>query len=303
MKNSLFIARVRNIAEKLYFLFAVIFVAEIVVAVILIPVTFFVLSEPHALARASQNVAEVNTASASLIASVSVVARIFSTVCLHGGKIASFSFDGNSDECCLVVYGCRCEDVVNAQFTRVCFRDSEPVFSLAIPLGKNVFYPQKRQNRDSSGMFHMVGAPRCDGKRMLRQFAERLTVFTPHLFAEKTNADEAAFSVSVRPTVLYSVLKVCAELATDLCLREEHVSVCVHDDVCTISLSFTGTTESEQEEHSVLLTVAQFAYLFLPAYAASSELKKRKPAFPISSATYPLALIDVKKGQENAYGF
>lgn len=69
-----------------------------------------------------------------LLAPSQLVVSVFSSVSKNGGKISSFSW--NHGICSFSISGCSSEDIAQAQYCVVSYKDNKPVFSLAVPVAE-----------------------------------------------------------------------------------------------------------------------------------------------------------------------
>lgn len=197
-----------------------------------------------------------------------MLSSVFMSVSAHGGKISSFSYRKNDlpsknhgGVCSFSVYGCNCEDVANARYCVVSFKDNEPRFEMVLPFtetdlaaGKMEFPEQKKSFEDE--IVFVAGI-----RKKLREFGA--------VFDKEHNGDDSVeFSFFARREILYSCLKTAGVDAEKAGWTDKLVSVSESGGMCRVQLSFLKN--GLRETFSPVLLAAQYAYLF------GSELKLAK---------------------------
>jgi len=83
-----------------------------------------------------------------LLAPSELVAAVFSSVSKNGGRISSFSWECGI--CSFSINGCSSEDVAQAQYCVVSYKDNKPRFTLAVPVSdKTDFDDDNSKNSDA----------------------------------------------------------------------------------------------------------------------------------------------------------
>lgn len=192
-----------------------------------------------------------------------LLSSVFSSLSSHGGKISSFTYN-RADSipgrrgglCTFSVYGCNCEDVANARYCVVSFKDNEPHFDMVLPFKSEpiVDIPLKENRKTAEEETASVVAIR-KGLRNLGAVFE----------SEHNGDDEAEFSFFAARSILYSCLKLAGLEAENASWTEKSLSVSEKGGMCKVKLSFLKNKESPA--FRPLLFAAQYAYLF------GSELK------------------------------
>lgn len=78
------------------------------------------------------------TAEPVLLAPSELIISVFSSVSKNGGRISSFSW--KQGVCTFSVVGCSSEDVAQAQYCVVSYKDNKPQFTLSVPVLENKFF-------------------------------------------------------------------------------------------------------------------------------------------------------------------
>lgn len=83
-----------------------------------------------------------------LLAPSELVAAVFSSVSKNGGRISSFSWERGI--CTFSINGCSSEDVAQAQYCVVSYKDNKPHFTLAVPVSeKTDFTNEDNESSDA----------------------------------------------------------------------------------------------------------------------------------------------------------
>lgn len=222
--------------------------------------------------------------------------EVFLSVSRRGGKISAFSFESNSlptngnlaGECKFSIHGCNSEEVANAQYCVVSFKDNEPHFELVLPF--TVPFDEANANQANCIEESEISetAPIFSYENDLLAVTavrKQLRDLGAIIESEHNGETSAEFSFVTDASVLYSCLKICGESAEKSCWRTKQFSVTERAGKCRVQTSFLK--EKQRQSFSPILLAAQHAYLF------GSELKiqpKVKKLFPVPAATNPLVM-------------
>ena len=221
--------------------------------------------------------------------SESLVFSVFASVSSHGGKISMFSYNRNDSLvngksgglCTFSIYGCNCEDVANAQYCVVSFKDNEPHFEMVLPFHCEL--PAEKILSDEK----ITAGQEISAVVAIRTQLRDLGA----VFEQERNGDEAVeFSFFARREILYSCLKIASVEAENALWAEKFISVSEKGGMCKVKLAFLKNRE--RDSFSPLQVTAQYAYLF------GSEIKlakKPKNLFQISPVSSELSLASKNK--------
>ncbi len=182
--------------------------------------------------------------------------EVFASVSGGGGKISSFSFTsqnsagGRSGSCKFSVYGCNSEEVANARYCVVSFRNNEPHFDLELPFTeKGLHFSSQRIPAE---------------KDELALSSMRKSLLSIGAVIESEHDDEGFSEIIFHtpPAKLYSCLKTCAEKAESFGWCEKNLFVSAGDGIGKISVTFEKNHAGG--EIGLLRLCAQYAYLFAP---------------------------------------
>ena len=205
-----------------------------------------------------ENNADINIGKKSSSSVENLLSSVFLSVSSHGGKISSFSYRKNDliskahggGVCSFSVYGCNCEDVANAQYCVVSFKDNEPRFEMVLPFTESdsLMELPLRKNSFEEEISFVVGI-----RKGLRDLGA--------VFDKEHNGDDCVeFSFFARREILYSCLKTAGLVAENAGWAEKLVSVSENGGMCKVQLSFLKNTL--RDSFSPVLLAAQYAYLF-----------------------------------------
>ena len=255
----------------------------------------------------------------ALLDGESLIQEVFSSVSRHGGKIASFSYTKKEQgekfpshiggTCAFSVYACNSEDVVNAQYCVVSFKNNEPHFELELPFAEN---SSKKQTdvleaaefddaQESPGIFSYE-----DELVAVASVRNALRSLGANIESEHNGEHTAEFAFSADRSILYSCLKVCAERAEKSLWREKTLSVTTNvapsgafsesGGICRVRVSFEKCERTDPTFvcGEILSLCARYAYLF------SDELKirpKKAKIFPLASPSPKKLVVKEKIGE------
>ena len=192
------------------------------------------------------------------------LAAVFASVAHYGGKITRFLYE-RGGECMFQVSGCSCEDFMYSEYCVVSFRNSEPEFHLVFPAELFSFpVPIVPQNEK-----------RCREEiREISSFCKTICALgvTLHVLRNDESVSQLRFRCEF--SVVYSLLRLCAELCERLSWRENSLAIEVSKTGCHIDVFFVKNCVVSQ---SILMTSATFAYLFCPS-ENQGQIPKRSAA-------------------------
>lgn len=218
-----------------------------------------------------------------------LISSVFASVSSHGGKVATFSYNRNDSLangkagglCTFSIKGCNCEEVANAQYCVVSFKDNEPQFEMVLPFSCDL--PAKKLAAVGEKAAEEEIASVVAIRKQLRDLGA--------VFEGERNGDESVeFSFFARREILYSCLKIAATEAENACWAEKFISLSEKGGMCKVKLVFFK--KMEPDSFSPLQLAAQYAYLF------GSEIKlAKKPAnlFQLAPASSGPGLIAKNK--------
>ncbi len=193
-----------------------------------------------------------------------LVGEVFSSVSARGGKISSFSFSRRNTanerigQCKFSIFGCNSEDVANARYCAVSFKNNEPHFDLVLPFTEKIRSenPSEKTIRISQGQ-----NPDFEAEDLgLSSLRNRLRALGAVIESEHDEPECAEINFFTPLSQMYSCLKTCAAESEDLGWSEKNLLVSVNGGMGKISLSFEKN--QCEKESGVLMMCAQYAYLF-----------------------------------------
>ena len=188
------------------------------------------------------------------------VPDILLSVSRRGGKIDAFSCNAQlflekniqKGMCAFSIRGCNCEDVANARYSVVSFKNNEPYFELLLPFEECIF--------TDDGEAEKTILLEEDSDKSIARVRKELQKFGVLIESEHNGSENAEFSFLVPASSLYSCLKICGEEAGRLGWRETFLSLSEKGGYCKVKTSFLKN--GFPSSFSLLLTCAKFAYLF-----------------------------------------
>lgn len=265
----------------------------------------FVLSEPEKTELLSEN--ETDGEENALLSGEELLKDIFSSVSRRGGKISAFSYaksekagkiaGGVGGKCTFSVYGCNSEDVVNARYCVVSFKNNEPHFELELPFAekseeKSPVLSEEAAEDEKSRSQKIFSYE--DELVAVASVRKRLRETGAVIESEHNGERTVEFVFSSSPSVLYSCLKICAESAEEFLWREEKISLSENGENCRVRLLLEKTERAFSESGEILSLCARYAYLF------GSELNiqpKKANVFPSASSPAKALVVKEKIGE------
>ncbi len=208
-----------------------------------------------------------------------LIDEIFSSVSLRAGKVSSFSFS-DGGKCKISIYGCHSEDIANAKYSVVSFKDNEPYFDLELP------FEAERSKKAclSEGPVNESGE--------IARVRKELKKLGSKIEMERNSENEAEFSFSVGRSVLYSALKICSEATISLGFSEKKFSVSQAKGNCQVNVLLK---KGEKSDFSVMASVAKYAYLF--GKEEQKIVAKQSRLFELNTSRTLLNSIDSEIGK------
>lgn len=240
-----------------------------------------------------ENAGEVQSA---LKTSEEILKEVFASVSRRGGKISDFSYQKNlipsknkeAGECKFSIYGCNSEEVANAQYCVVSFKDNEPHFELILPFEKSVKYiEEKRSSADENQIFSYE-----EESLEITAVRQKLRDFGAIIESEHNGEEKAEFSFVANSSHLYSCLKICAESAEKLLWSEERFSLSEKGGKCRVKVSFAKKSKNGSGGE-ILQSVATYAFLF----ASEAKIVPKKQALFASQSTQKPIIVREKLGE------
>ncbi|WP_296323250.1 hypothetical protein [Treponema sp. UBA3813] len=229
-----------------------------------------------------------------------LVKEIFASVSHRGGKISSFSyrrneggrlFSSDGGKCSFSIYGCNSEDVANARYCRVSFKNNEPHFQLELPFG----YGKTVGEKVSDGVIFSYE----DELIALASVRKELRSLGAVIESEHNGEKSAEFAFSVDESHLYSCLKICGENAEKILWREKNLSLSEKAGKCRVELSFEKCESLPEDGNcgELLLLCSRYAYLFASELKIQPKVAKVFPIVASSKNTSQKIIVKEKIGE------
>ncbi|MBQ9205882.1 MAG: hypothetical protein IJ158_04130 [Treponema sp.] len=221
-----------------------------------------IVSSEHEQMRAGDETGEISKK--SVRSSEELLREVFSSVSRRSGKISAFSYEKNTlaakrkmaGECTFSIHGCNSEEIANAQYCVVSFKDNEPHFELLLP-----FEDALSETENPIFAYEDELLSITETRKQLRDLGAIIE-------REHNGETSAEFSFVTDASRLYSCLKICGEHAEQSSWQTKKFSVTEADGKCRVQTSFSKGEKARS--FNPILLCAQHAYLF------GSELKVQK---------------------------
>ena len=208
--------------------------------------------------ESSQN--RIKLEKSALMAPQSLIPAVFASVSKRGGKISDFNFSRSSGESSFSIYGCNSEDVVNARFCVVSFKNNEPHFTLQLPFEKRTF----RQEMDYSiPSFSELSSEESEKRGM--QLANLRAALMAHgisIEKEKNSPHMAEISFFLKAEHLFTALKISSQECEKALWTVENLEIKENGKNFSVKISFLKG--EGQDDFKPLDLCALYAYLFTP---------------------------------------
>ena len=192
--------------------------------------------------------------------------KVFASVGLHGGKISSFSYTSRKGStakksdglCTFSIHGCNCEEVANAQYCVVSFKNNEPHFEMILPFQKTDAKTEVYKASELNSYAKIVSFE--NDTKSLASIRSQIRELGALIESEQNSENSVELSFYADFSILYSCLKICGTEADNSFWAVQSFSLSESGNKCRVKISFTKYGENE-EFNPVLLT-ARYAYLF-----------------------------------------
>lgn len=194
--------------------------------------------------------------------------KVFASISAHGGKISAFSYsrkdssDGrkSSGLSTFSIHGCNCEEVTNAQYCVVSFKNNEPHFEMILPFQKDLL-PKTCLSPDEEKSASRTLSHENDAKT-IASIRSQLRELGAVIESERNGEDCVDFAFFSDFSILYSCLKICGLEAESSLWSVKSLSLTESGNRGSVRISFDKG--GEKEDFSPLLLASRYAYLFGP---------------------------------------
>lgn len=239
-----------------------------------------------------------------LLAPSKLISAVFSSVGKSGGKLTSFSY--NRGICTFGISGCDVEDVAQAQYCVVSYKDNRPQFTLSVPVSTEnrildfqeyggVFGGnQNNQNYENDNNLYQIHQilyqnnldenagilPQTDYQKSVKKVRAEIFHLDGNIQKEHVTENQAEFDFSVPEELFFTALHVAGTEAKNLGWEEKSFSVEKSGNQNHVKVTFSRENEGKKFEpdFSAMLLTAKYAWLFKSKEAESLKLAP-KPLF------------------------
>ena len=198
----------------------------------------------------------------------SLLPKVFASISSHGGKISAFSYsrkdsvDGkkSSGLSTFSIHGCNCEEVTNAQYCVVSFKNNEPHFEVILPF-QNALPGKSSLASDEPDSDSKIASHENDAKT-IASIRSQLRELGAVIESERNGEDCVDFSFFSDFSILYSCLKICGLEAEGALWTVKSLSMTENGNRGSVRISFDK--HGKKEDFSPLLLASRYAYLFGP---------------------------------------
>lgn len=245
-----------------------------------------------------------------LLAPSKLISAVFSSVGKSGGRLTSFSY--NRGICTFGISGCDVEDVAEAQYCVVSYKDNRPQFTLSVPVstenrildfqedegifGRNQNH-QNYQNGDNLYQFQQILyqnslknnldenagiLPQTDYQNSVKKVRAEIFHLGGNIQKEHVTENHAEFEFSAPEELFFTALHVAGTEAKNLGWTEKSFSVEKSGNQNHVKVTFLRENEGRkfEPEFSAMLLTASYAWLFKSKETETLKLApKPKPVF------------------------
>lgn len=239
-----------------------------------------------------------------LLAPSKLISAVFSSVGKSGGKLTSFSY--NRGICTFGISGCDVEDVAQAQYCVVSYKDNRPQFTLSVPVSTEnrildfqeyggVFGGnQNNQNYENDNNLYQIQQilyqnnldenagilPQTDYQKSVKKVRAEIFHLGGNIQKEHVTENQAEFDFSVPEELFFTALHVAGTEAKNLGWEEKSFSVEKSGNQNHVKVTFSRENEGKKFEpdFSAMLLTAKYAWLFKSKEAEALKLAP-KPLF------------------------
>ncbi|MBQ0051616.1 MAG: hypothetical protein KBT11_06065 [Treponema sp.] len=219
----------------------------------------------------------------NLLSPDEVVSSVYSSVSKNGGRISAFSWKNGF--CNFSINGCGTDNILQAQYCVVSYKNNRPFFSLSIPVKAEEYVSEKKSQKTgtATALSHMRG--------MLFELGA-------DIHSEKTSDDAVELCFSISQELFYTALKCIGTEADQADWVETVFTVEKNGGKNKVEIVFSREYENSENEMSsncfrpALLT-ASYAWLF-----KDEELKLVPAAKKASTKGFILPRKENNRGQK-----
>lgn len=256
----------------------------------------------------AQDIVPAEAALPVLLAPSTLISAVFSSVGKSGGRLTSFSF--NRGICTFGISGCDVEDVAQAQYCVVSYKDNRPQFTLSVPVstenrildfqenegvfggnqnnqdygsGDNLYQFQQilyqnsvKNNLDEdAGILHQAGY-----QNSVKKVRAEIFHLGGNIQKEHVTENQAEFEFFVPEELFFTALHVAGTEAKNLGWEEKSFSVEKSGNQNHVKVTFSRENEGKKIEpdFSAMLLTASYAWLFKSKETEALKLAP-KPLF------------------------
>lgn len=226
-----------------------------------------------------------------LLAPSKLISAVFSSVGKNGGKLTSFSY--NKGICTFGISGCDVEDVAQAQYCVVSYKDNQPQFTLSVPVSTEnriLDFQEDDGIQDDNFDNHilyknnMKETFEMKGKNDYQSSVKKIRAEIFHLGGniqkEHISENQAEFEFSAPEELFFTALHVSGTEAKKLGWQEKSFSIEKSGRQNFVKVIFSRENEGKNlaSDFSPMLLTASYAWLFKTKETETLKLvPKKKP--------------------------
>lgn len=207
-----------------------------------------------------------------LLAPSKLISAVFSSVGKSGGRLTSFSY--NRGICTFGISGCDVEDVAQAQYCVVSYKDNRPQFTLSVPVST--------ENRILDFQENAEIIPQTDYQNSVKKVRAEIFHLGGNIQKEHVTENQAEFEFFAPEELFFTALHVAGTEAKNLGWTEKSFSVEKSGNQNHVKVTFSRENEGKkfEPEFSAMLLTASYAWLFKSKETETLKLAtKPKPVF------------------------
>lgn len=207
-----------------------------------------------------------------LLAPSKLISAVFSSVGKSGGRLTSFSY--NRGICTFGISGCDVENVAEAQYCVVSYKDNRPQFTLSVPVST--------ENRILDFQEDAEIIPQTDYQNSVKKVRAEIFHLGGNIQKEHVTENQAEFEFSAPEELFFTALHVAGTEAKNLGWTEKSFSVEKSGNQNHVKVTFSRENEGRkfEPEFSAMLLTASYAWLFKSKETETLKLApKPKPVF------------------------
>ncbi|MCR4822051.1 MAG: hypothetical protein K5873_04155 [Treponema sp.] len=185
------------------------------------------------------------------------IPEVFLSVSRRGGKISSFSYSSkgemgtslNRGLTTFSIYGCNCEEVANARYSVVSFKNNRPYFELMLPFSiKDFEEPVPSESTVE------------EKENLLPDLRKELASYGALIESQKNSSDSVELDFLAPFSSLYSCLQSCIEIQRASNWRENYIYLSEKGKYCKVRLKYSKN--QGKTAFSALANCAKYSWLF-----------------------------------------